>query len=204
MRFIILSILTFFFSLFLSANFIDHQSVPSDASGHEYLSKMTLGLPQTSDQRFVQNAGDHYVDPSLKPNIDQSVSNIKWRSPQGETIITPYIQANGVEIAPDFGAGTWFGNGSVDDDLGTHFHGHTPGDFAWLFQVKLKDIITITDDQGKVRDYQVTRIDTIDDQGYSAEGVYLLDQIILIQGESINLQTCYDDDWNLVIHAEPL
>ena len=50
----------------------------------------------------------------------------------------------------------------------------------------------------------MTRIDTIDDQGYSAEGVYLLDQIILIQGESINLQTCYDDDWNLVIHAEPL
>lgn len=163
-----------------------------------------LRLPTTTlSGQFVFNAGDQVVDPGLRSSYDGSTSLIQWTNALGDLITTPYIQANHVDIAPKVGAATWFGSGSVTDGYPTHFHGHTPGDFYWLFDVQIGDVITITDDNGNVRDYTVIKRIDSSDQGIDREGHYVMDQVLNIEGEMINLQTCYDEDWNLIVQAVP-
>lgn len=184
------------------------QARPED-KGIEYVDRQlarSLRLPETTPDMLpgVDNAGDVYYDPSLGQNVDGTKSNIKWTNALGDLIQVPYVQANNIPIAPANGGATWFGNGSVTDGAPTHFHGHTPGDFYWLFDVQIGDIVTITDDQGNVRDYEIKRKVDIHDTGHDREGNYILDTTLQIEGETINLQTCYDDDWNVVLYGEPV
>ena len=168
-----------------------------------FISRKLDRLPQTTSQVQAANAGDAVVSPGVSRAVDGSHSLIEWVNGLGDLVQTPFIQANGVDIAPPTGSATWFGTGAVSDGLPTHFHGHTPGDFYWLFDVQVGDTLTITDDNGDQRNYTVTQKDDLNDQGYNREGDYILDRVVHIEGESINLQTCYDNDWNLVIHAVP-
>lgn len=119
----------------------------------------------------------------------------------GKTI--PLVNSQGAKAAPNGNkAGYWRGNGKVDDNQTTHIIGHNPGAFASAFQLKNGSIIKMADANGKVRNYKVYAILTVNDNVYGRNGKDYWSTIFNQKGESISLQTCINDYWNLIILAK--
>lgn len=170
-----------------------------------------LTLPQTQQSTFYfldaaasRQSIDDVVAQQILDNRRQDTTNpgallggtLTWKD-----VTTPYVQANGNPTAPETGGATWFGSGLVDDGRPTHFIGHTPGDYWWVFSVSIGDTIVVTDGNGNDATYEVVSLTDSNDEGYDRNGQLVLTDLLAIKGESINIQTCYDNDWNLIVHA---
>lgn len=119
----------------------------------------------------------------------------------GKTI--PLVNSQGAKAAPNGNkAGYWSGNGKVDDKKTTHIIGHNPGSFAGMFKLKNGSVIKVTDANGKVRNYKVYSILTVNDNVYGKNGKDYWSSIFNQKGESISLQTCINDYWNLIVLAK--
>lgn len=115
-------------------------------------------------------------------------------------------QANGqalIDANPNMVA-TWGGVKiqSGEDGGNTHFIGHNPGIFNLLFSTNVGSTISISDSVGNISDYTVSQIVTVDDSGIGEDGTDYWEQITSTGGgERVTLQTCIDDDHNLIVFA---
>lgn len=108
------------------------------------------------------------------------------------------IDANPNQVATWGGAVVQSGN----DGANTHFIGHNPGIFNVLFSLGTGATIEISDSANNVTTYTVSQIVTVDDSGFAADGTDYWDQITGSGGgERITLQTCINDDYNLIVFA---
>lgn len=108
------------------------------------------------------------------------------------------IDANPNQVATWGGATVQSGN----DGSNTHFIGHNPGIFNVLFSVGNGATIEVSDGSNNVTAYSVTHTVTVDDSGIAADGTDYWDQITGTGGgERITLQTCINDDYNLIVFA---
>lgn len=99
---------------------------------------------------------------------------------------------------------TWGGASvqSGEDGSNTHFIGHNPGIFNVLFSVSTGATIAVSDENNTVTNYTVNQIVTVNDSATGTDGVNYWDQITSTSGgERITLQTCINDDYNLIIFA---
>lgn len=99
---------------------------------------------------------------------------------------------------------TWGGSAvqSGNDGVNTHFIGHNPGIFNVLFSVGTGATIEVSDGSNNVTSYTVSQIVTVDDSGIAEDGTDYWDQITGTGGgERITLQTCINDDYNLIVFA---
>ena len=115
-------------------------------------------------------------------------------------------QGNGqaiIDANPNLVA-TWGGASvqSGDDGANTHFIGHNPGIFNVLFSVGVGETISVSDGANNVSTYTVSQIVTVDDSGMAEDGTDYWEQITSSGGgERISLQTCINDDYNLIVFA---
>lgn len=112
------------------------------------------------------------------------------------------IDMQGASEAP-YGelAAFWQGTGLTTDGLTTHIMGHNPGVFSCLLNVQIGTILSLTDGNGHRADYMVYDIMEVNDEAYDRQGVEQWDSILNQPGEAISLQTCLDEQWNLMILA---
>ncbi|WP_314068180.1 sortase domain-bontaining protein [uncultured Vagococcus sp.] len=100
---------------------------------------------------------------------------------------------------------TWGGAAlqSGSDGANTHFIGHNPGIFNVLFSLGGGSQIIVTDSNGTPTYYTVNQVFQVDDYGTGvADGQSYIDQITGTGGgERITLQTCVNDDINLIVMA---
>lgn len=99
---------------------------------------------------------------------------------------------------------TWGGASvqSGEDGSNTHFIGHNPGIFNVLFSVSTGATIAVSDENNTVTNYTVNQIVTVNDSATGTDDVNYWDQITSTSGgERITLQTCINDDYNLIIFA---
>ncbi|MGM0175134.1 sortase domain-containing protein [Enterococcus sp. DIV0800] len=142
-----------------------------------------VATPQAATQQAMQ----------LKIN-GQLISYTNAGQGNGQAI----IDANPNEVATWGGVPTQSGN----DNANTHFIGHNPGIFDVLFSLQPDATISVADTTGAISNYHVTQIVTVDDSGYAADGTDYWDQITGTGGgERITLQTCINDDYNLIVFA---
>lgn len=108
------------------------------------------------------------------------------------------IDANPNQVATWGGAVVQSGN----DGANTHFIGHNPGIFNVLFSLGTGATIEVSDSANNVTTYTVSQIVTVDDSGFATDGTDYWDQITGSGGgERITLQTCINDDYNLIVFA---
>ena len=108
------------------------------------------------------------------------------------------IDANPNQVATWGGAVVQSGN----DGANTHFIGHNPVIFNVLFSLGTGATIEVSDSANNVTTYTVSQIVTVDDSGFAADGTDYWDQITGSGGgERITLQTCINDDYNLIVFA---
>ena len=108
------------------------------------------------------------------------------------------IDANPNQVATWGGAVVQSGN----DGANTHVIGHNPGIFNVLFSLGTGATIEVSDSANNVTTYTVSQIVTVDDSGFAADGTDYWDQITGSGGgERITLQTCINDDYNLIVFA---
>lgn len=108
------------------------------------------------------------------------------------------IDANPNIVATWGGASVQSGN----DGANTHFIGHNPGIFNVLFSVGVGETISVSDGANNVSNYTVSQTVTVDDSGMAEDGTDYWDQITSSGGgERISLQTCINDDYNLIVFA---
>lgn len=108
------------------------------------------------------------------------------------------IDANPNQVATWGGAVVQSGN----DGANTHFIGHNPGIFNVLFSLGTGATIEVSDSANNVKTYTVSQIVTVDDSGVAGDGTDYWDQITGSgDGERITLQTCINDDYNLIVFA---
>lgn len=108
------------------------------------------------------------------------------------------IDANPNQVATWGGAVVQSGN----DGANTHFIGHNPGIFNVLFSLGTGATIEVSDSANNVTTYTVSQIVTVDDSGVAGDGTDYWDQITGSGGgERITLQTCINDDYNLIVFA---
>ncbi|REC31090.1 sortase [Enterococcus pseudoavium] len=125
---------------------------------------------------------------------DQLISYSNAGKASGQAV----IDANPNQVATWGGAAVQSGT----DEANTHFIGHNPGIFNVLFSVGVGDRIEVSDGSNQITDYTVTQIVTVDDSGMAAAGTDYWEQITGTGGgERMTLQTCINDDYNLIIFA---
>ncbi|MBO0452498.1 class F sortase [Candidatus Enterococcus murrayae] len=108
------------------------------------------------------------------------------------------IDANPNQVATWGGATVQSGN----DGANTHFIGHNPGIFNVLFSLGTGATVEVSDGSNNVTSYTVSQIVTVDDSGVAADGTDYWEQITGTDGgERITLQTCINDDYNLIVFA---
>lgn len=111
------------------------------------------------------------------------------------------IDANPNQVA------TWGGSPvqSGSDGTNTHFIGHNPGVFNVLFSLGTGPTIEISDSSNNVSSCTVSQIVTVDDSGMGEDGVDYWERITGTGGvERITLQTCINDDYNLIVFANQI
>lgn len=124
----------------------------------------------------------------------QMISYLNAGQGNGQAI----IDANPNLVATWGGASVQSGN----DGANTHFIGHNPGIFNVLFSVGVGETIDISDSSNYLTTYTVSQIVTVNDSGVAADGTDYWDQITGSGGgERISLQTCINDDYNLIVFA---
>ena len=115
----------------------------------------------------------------------------------GQSIIN-----NDRNMVATFGGATYQ---SADDGLNTHFIGHNPGIFSHLFSLAIGDTVVVTDSNGTPSTYVVSSIFEVDDYGTDLATNENRIDYILDPGseERITLQTCINQEFNLVVVAFP-
>ncbi|MFH5837315.1 SH3 domain-containing protein [Proteiniclasticum sp. C24MP] len=100
------------------------------------------------------------------------------------------------------GAATYSGT----DGKNTHFIGHNPGIFSVMLHVSTGNTIIVTDAKGSPTTYKITRIFKVDDYGVNpSDGKNYYNYLTSTRGgEVITLQTCINDDLNLIIRADKI
>ena len=110
-----------------------------------------------------------------------------------------------IDSNPNGVASTWGGATiqSGDDGQNTHFIGHNPGIFSAIFSLSVGNQIIVTDATGTPTTYTVHSLLHLDDFGVEVgTGIDYFDLIVgATGGERITLQSCIDDDTNLVVIA---
>jgi hypothetical protein len=130
---------------------------------------------------------------------------------------TPAVQANQIIIggstisiensqgagsAPTSGsAGYWIGDGNTTDGALSYLIGHNNGSFACLFGLGVGSSFQVIDGNANARTYTIYNVLEVNDEGYDRSGNDVYNQITATAGETVNLQTCIDDTWNLVVMA---
>lgn len=108
-------------------------------------------------------------------------------------------------IDADHGAAATWGGAPVqsgNDGMNSHIIGHNPGAFNVLFSLGIGSVIEVSDASGQVTAYTVQNIVTVDDSAYGLDGADYWDQVTGTGGgERITLQTCINDDLNLIVFA---
>lgn len=109
------------------------------------------------------------------------------------------IDSNSNVIATWGGAVIQSGN----DGANTHFIGHNPGIFSILFSLGGGSEIIVTDGTGTPTSYYVNQIVQVDDYATRVDnGQSFVEEIVGTGGgERITLQTCINDDINLIVMA---
>lgn len=110
-----------------------------------------------------------------------------------------------IDANPSGVASTWGGAAtqSADDGLNTHFIGHNPGAFSAIFNLGAGSPIVVTDGNGTPTTYTVRSVFQVNDYGEEVgTGTDYWDLIVGSGGgERITLQSCINDDINLVVIA---
>lgn len=130
-------------------------------------------------------AGENATDGSAATGSDpSSAASTPSTLAIGGTVI-PYRDVRG-GTTPATGAGLWLGSDAVDDGSWGYFIGHNPGSFAPVRSLKIGDAVTLTDQSGKRRTYQVRSVLTV-----SAAATWkTVAPLVTGFGESVILQTC--------------
>lgn len=94
---------------------------------------------------------------------------------------------------------------SPNDGINTHFIGHNPGIFSILFSLRIGSEVVVTDSSSTPSTYIVGNIFEVDDYGTNLTTNENYVDYILDPGteERITLQTCINQDINLVVVAFP-
>lgn len=118
----------------------------------------------------------------------------------GQAVGQSLIDAN-----PTGTIATWGGAvvQSGTDNQNTHFIGHNPGIFSVLFTLGMGSHISVTDASGQATIYAVTSSIQVDDAGQGIQDHNDYWDAIVSPGntESITLQTCIDEQTNLIVFA---
>lgn len=121
----------------------------------------------------------------------------------GQSAGQSVIDANSESMASTWGGSSVF---SGSDGMNTHFIGHNPGAFSVIFSLSIGNQISVTDGIGSQKNYIVNSIRQVYDDGTDVNsGEALFDSITGTGGgERITLQSCINDDCNLIIFASAL
>ncbi|MGX6970819.1 sortase domain-bontaining protein [Vagococcus bubulae] len=148
-------------------------------------------VPTNKDTTAVQ------AQPAMSLNI---LGQIVYYQNGGQAAGQSIIDANS-----DYEASTWGGaqTFSGNDGMNTHFIGHNPGAFSIIFSLSIGNQIVVTDSTGTPKTYIVNAICQVTDDGRDiSNGAELYDTITGTDGgERITLQSCVNDDVNLIIFA---
>lgn len=153
---------------------------------------------QTAESTDNQNVAEPEQPTSIQ--ADQLMINGQFisYSNAGQGSGQAIIDANPNQVA------TWGGTAvqSGNDGANTHFIGHNPGIFNVLFSVGAGAKVEVSDSSNNVTSYTVSQVVTVDDSGMAEDGTDYWDQITGTGGgERITLQTCINDDYNLIVFA---
>ena len=150
----------------------------------------------TQEQVATQHT-ENYRQPAMSLNIlGQTVYYQNGGPGSGQSI----IDANSDSQASTWGGAAVF---SGNDGLNTHFIGHNPGAFSVIFSLSVGNKITVTDASGNPTTYTVNGIYQVADDGTDVNsGSDMYDAITGTGGgERITLQSCINDDVNLIVFA---
>lgn len=150
----------------------------------------------TQEQASTQYT-ENYRQPAMSLNIlGQTVYYQNGGQGSGQSI----IDANSDSQASTWGGAAVF---SGSDGLNTHFIGHNPGAFSVIFSLSVGNQITVTDASGTPTTYTVNGIYQVADDGTDVNsGRDMYDTITGTGGgERITLQSCINDDVNLIVFA---
>lgn len=153
---------------------------------------------QTAESTDNQNVAEPEQPTSIQ--ADQLMINGQFisYSNAGQGSGQAIIDANPNQVATWGGAAVQSGN----DGANTHFIGHNPGIFNVLFSVGAGAKVEVSDSSNNVTSYTVSQVVTVDDSGMAEDGTDYWDQITGTGGgEPITLQTCINDDYNLIVFA---
>ncbi|WP_172209926.1 sortase domain-containing protein [Lactococcus hodotermopsidis] len=114
-----------------------------------------------------------------------------------------------IDNNPERNIASWGGKPIQDNDenLNTHFIGHNPGVFRELISMRINSVIEVHDNINPIRNYKVTDILMVDDEGNLIDqvGVNVYEQMVEPGAdERITLQACLSDITNIVIVAKPV
>lgn len=150
----------------------------------------------TQEQVATQHT-ENYRQPAMSLNIlGQTVYYQNGGPGSGQSI----IDANSDSQASTWGGAAVF---SGNDGLNSHFIGHNPGAFSVIFSLSVGNQITVTDASGNPTIYTVNGIYQVADDGTDVNsGSDMYDAITGTGGgERITLQSCINDDVNLIVFA---
>lgn len=150
----------------------------------------------TQEQVATQHT-ENYRQPAMSLNIlGQTVYYQNGGPGSGQSI----IDANSDSQASTWGGAAVF---SGNDGLNTHFIGHNPGAFSVIFSLSVGNQVTVTDASGNPTIYTVNGIYQVADDGTDVNsGSDMYDAITGTGGgERITLQSCINDDVNLIVFA---
>ncbi|UUV98614.1 sortase [Vagococcus luciliae] len=137
------------------------------------------------------------IQPAMTLNI---LGEIIYYQNGGQIAGQSIIDANSDSEASTWGGAQIF---SGNDGLNTHFIGHNPGAFSIIFSLSIGNQIVVTDSIGTSQTYVVDSICQVTDDGVDTNtGTDLYDMIAGEGGgERITLQSCINDEVNLIIFA---
>lgn len=106
-----------------------------------------------------------------------------------------YVDAYGATTAPDTDAGIWKGSDSTTDGSYGYFIGHDSTDFGGVADMELGSEVAVTDGNGDSRTYQVVDSFVVPKGSYWSD----ISGRVTGYGESIVMQTCVDDGYQIVV-----
>ena len=196
-------------------------SIESNEDGNQITTQSSSVNPAATANSGASNTDAHSAESEAEPNnssapestapnmaVQQSTTMQADQLETAGQLIT-YLnagQGNGqaiIDANPNLVA-TWGGASvqSGEDGANTHFIGHNPGIFNVLFSVGDGETISVSDGANNVSTYTVSQIVTVDDSGMAEDGTDYWEQITSSGGgERISLQTCINDDYNLIVFA---
>ena len=187
--------------------------------------KRTIELPQETAVNMSAPVEEATVNNPVAPveEAPTETQTVTYKEKPAQPTWLPYTMYLGGISIPYQNAGEGSGQAVIDsnrnmvatfggatvqspnDGVNTHFIGHNPGIFNILFSLSVGSEVTVTDANGTPATYIVGNIFQVDDYGTNIATNENWVDYILDPGteERITLQTCVNDDINLVVVAFP-